>query len=57
MVCIKYQKKWETKITVVFQFHVKKGEIWDPKEPTLEHKKIYMSTEKEDKGVSGVCSN
>ena len=35
----------------------KKGEIWDPKEPTLEHKKIYMSTEKEDKGVSGVCSN
>ena len=41
----------------MFQFHVKKGEIWDPKEPTLEHKKIYMSTEKEDKGVSGVCSN
>ena len=47
-------KKKETKITVVFQFHVKKGEIWDPKEPTLEHKKIYMSTEKEDKEVSGV---
>ena len=30
----------------MFQFHVKKGEIWDPKEPTLEHKKIYICQQK-----------